>query len=246
MTLDNTPVWVLSGTSVTPGSMQDSGLIPVGEFSAGLHQLRLALHGVGTSPFSFEVSNIRVTTGTAVSGVPALFLLSTHSGNFTQGQAGATYSITIGNAFGGVPISGLVTVTETVPAGMTLISMNGGSMWNCTALPNCTTYNALDSGSSYPAIVVSVSVAGNASASVINQATVTVGTQTATASDPTSIIPVSCGVNGHQAANVADLQFLINEALGVNAPVDDMNSDGFVNVVDVQKAMNVVVGIGCF
>ncbi len=58
--LDNTPIWVLSGTSAPAGELQESGLIPISGFAAGPHQLRVTLHGVGPSAFSFDVSEFRV------------------------------------------------------------------------------------------------------------------------------------------------------------------------------------------
>ena len=49
-------------------------------------------------------------------------ITSGHTGSFTQGQTGATYTITASNDGTG-PTSGTVTVTETVPAGLTATSI---------------------------------------------------------------------------------------------------------------------------
>ena len=49
---------------------------------------------------------------------PDLGIAKTHAGNFTQGQTGATYAIAVSNVGTG-PTSGLVTVTDTLPAGLT-------------------------------------------------------------------------------------------------------------------------------
>jgi hypothetical protein len=38
---------------------------------------------------------------------------------------------------------------------------------------------------------------------------------------------------------------MINEALGVTSPADDLNNDNAVNVVDVQIVVNAVLGLGC-
>ena len=43
----------------------------------------------------------------------------------TFGQMGATYTLTLSNHAGAVPTSGVVTVSDTVPAGLTLVSMVG-------------------------------------------------------------------------------------------------------------------------
>src|ERR1019366_9484724 len=61
---------------------------------------------------------------------PVLSITKTHSGSFTQGQNGAMYSVTVSIAAGAGPTIGTVTVTETVPPGMTLVSMAGAG-WTC-------------------------------------------------------------------------------------------------------------------
>ena len=124
---------------------------------------------------------------------PSISITKSHAGNFTQGQQGATYTLTVSNAVGVAPTSGTVTVTETVPTGLTLTGMSGGG-WNCPANGNtCNRSDALSANSSYPVITVTVNVASNASASVTNVATVAGGgdstTTNKTASDVTGITP---------------------------------------------------------
>jgi hypothetical protein len=38
---------------------------------------------------------------------------------------------------------------------------------------------------------------------------------------------------------------MVNQALGVAYPLDDVNHDGVVNAVDVQLVINAVLGLGC-
>ena len=45
--------------------------------------------------------------------------------------------------------------------------------------------------------------------------------------------------------NVADVQRVINEALGLASATDDLNQDGAVNVVDVQIEMNAAINLVC-
>ena len=120
---------------------------------------------------------------------PVLSISISHTGILAQGQTGATYTLTVSNAAGSGPTSGTVTVTETVPSGMTLVSMAGAG-WTCPAGgTTCTRSDALAAGASYPAITVTVNVASNAPASVTNQASVSGGgSATANASDPTTTI----------------------------------------------------------
>ncbi len=126
-------------------------------------------------------------------GCPDLTIAKTHSGNFSGGQTNATYSLVVTNSGGST--GGLVTVTDTLPAGMTATAMSG-SGWTCD-LPNvrCTRSDALAGGFSYPAITLIVSVAKTTATSVINTATVSGGSETNTAndtaSDPTTVVQVA-------------------------------------------------------
>ena len=66
-------------------------------------------------------------------GTPNLGITKTHAGNFTQGQTGATYSLAVSNAGTG-PTSGTVTVTDTLPTGLTATAI-AGTGWSCTLSP---------------------------------------------------------------------------------------------------------------
>src|SRR5712691_3071180 len=123
-------------------------------------------------------------------GAPDLTIAKTHSGNFTQGDTGKNYSLTVTNS-GGAATSGTVTVSDTIPAGLTATAMSGTG-WSCTQPAGpCTRSDALNASASYPAITLTVNVAGNAPASVTNTATVSgggeVNTGNDTASDPTIV-----------------------------------------------------------
>jgi len=55
----------------------------------------------------------------------------------------------------------------------------------------------------------------------------------------------NCDVLHLNATTAADVQAVINEALGIQAAANDLNGDGVVNVVDVSIAINAVLGNGC-
>ncbi len=125
---------------------------------------------------------------------PDLTIAKSHSGNPQQGQVGFTYTLTVKNV-GLNPTSGTVSVVDTLPAGMTATAISGTG-WSCTlATLTCTRSDALAAGASYPDITVTVNVAANAPASVINTATVSGGGETNTANDtatdPTTITQLS-------------------------------------------------------
>ena len=63
--------------------------------------------------------------------VPAvLSVAAAEVGSFTQGQPGASYLVLVSNAPAAGPANGIVTVTEALPSGLTLVSMVGGG-WAC-------------------------------------------------------------------------------------------------------------------
>lgn len=132
-----------------------------------------------------------VSDVTIIGQVPDLTLTKAHTGNFTHAQSGATYTITAGNS-GPVPTSGPVTVTDNLPVGLTATSI-AGTGWSCTQPSGpCTRHDALAAAASYPAITLTVNVAGNAPSGVTNTATISgggeVNTANNTASDPTMIL----------------------------------------------------------
>ena len=44
---------------------------------------------------------------------------------------------------------------------------------------------------------------------------------------------------------IADVQLIVNEALGAAPPQNDLNRDNVVNVADVQKLIDAALGMGC-
>jgi uncharacterized repeat protein (TIGR01451 family)/uncharacterized repeat protein (TIGR02543 family) len=144
-----------------------------------------------TTTCQVTMDQARDVTATFVVYKPDLVVAKTHTGNFTQGGTGS-YSLTVSNQ-GTDPSYGTVTVTDTPPASLTITGLSG-SGWTCTlGTLSCTRSDALAAGSSYPAITVSVSVDGNAPASVTNHADVSGGGDidltNNSAADPTTIDP---------------------------------------------------------
>jgi len=149
---------------------------------------------------------VGTTSGVGVFGqlpgtsMPHLTIVKTHTGNFTQGQNGAAYTITVSNS-GTAATNGPVTVTENPPAGLAVAGMSGAS-WNCPGDNTCSRSDALNPGQAYPAITVTAMVAGNAASSITNQATVSGSLLPGqTASDPTTILPGAVGTPGVVSVN---------------------------------------------
>src|SRR5439155_23146728 len=131
------------------------------------------------------------TDPTTIMQLHDLTVSKTHAGSFTQGQIGGTYTITVTNA-GAAPTTGTVTLTDTLPPGLTATALSGTG-WTCVlGTVTCTRTDALAASGSYPAITLTVNVAINAAPSVTNKATVSgggeVNTTNDTATDVTAII----------------------------------------------------------
>ena len=92
---------------------------------------------------------------TAVPAVPDLLIAKTHVGNFSKGQVGATYTVTVRNAGAAdKPQGESVSVADTAPAALTVTAMSGAG-WTCN-VPTCVRSDALAAFSSYPPITVTV------------------------------------------------------------------------------------------
>ena len=98
-----------------------------------------------------------------------LTITKNHTGNFTQGQTGATYTVTVTNSGVG-PTTTPVSVTDTAPLGLIFTGATGTG-WNCTAgaqAVGCSRSDALAAGASYPPITITVNVASDAPEAVTN------------------------------------------------------------------------------
>lgn len=115
-------------------------------------------------------------------GISDFTVTSSHSGNFKAGDTGDTLTLTATNS-GGITSSGTVTVTDTLPSGLTATALSG-SGWNCTvASLTCTRTDALAAHTSYPAITLMVSVSSSAVGTYTNTVAVSGGSETATSND---------------------------------------------------------------
>ena len=103
----------------------------------------------------------------------ALSIGSVHSGNFTKGEKSTIYIVTVSNAAGAMMTTGTVTVTDTLPAGLTLLSMTGTG-WSCAGNA-CMRSDSIAAGTSYPPITVTVRAAANAATPLVNQVSVSGG-----------------------------------------------------------------------
>jgi uncharacterized repeat protein (TIGR01451 family)/fimbrial isopeptide formation D2 family protein len=187
-------------------------------------------------------NNNSATDPTTINGVPDLTITKTHTGNFTQGQSNAPYTITVTNS-GTAATSGTVTVTDTLPAGLTFVSASAAP-WSCSAVGQvvtCTRSDALSAGASYPALTLNVNVAANAPFSVTNTVTVSGGGQTNTANDtatdPTTINGVpDLTITKSHTGNFTQGQVGANYTITVTNSGTGPTSGSVVTVTDTLPA----------
>jgi len=150
---------------------------------------------------------------------PVFTINSSHTGYFAPGQVGATYTITVTNAGPGIT-SGTVTVTDTLPTGLTATAITGTG-WTCD-LPTltCTRSDALAAGTSYPTITVTVNAALNAPTPVNNQVSVSGG--------------------GSPSANFSDLTYIV---VPPTCPCTIWNNSAVPSTVDAGAGPGVELGV---
>jgi uncharacterized repeat protein (TIGR01451 family) len=169
---------------------------------------------VGIGPYA-----LKLAAGLGIGSGPALRVSKTHVDPFVLGQSGAIYTVTVANDGAGPTDSTTVTMTETLPTGLSLVSMSG-SGWNCSA-NTCTRSDVLNAGSSYPSITVSVNVASNASSPQVNQVSVSGGSSAGANTDDVATIsaPVPATMSGPTAGSTlsgASATFQWNAGTGVS------------------------------
>ena len=120
---------------------------------------------------------------------PISSIAKTHVGNFAGSDRCQlrNHRANVGTG----PSSGVVTVIDTLPAGLTASAISGTG-WTCTvATLTCTRSDVLAIGLAFPVITLTVNVAASAPASVTNTVTMSGGSDANaannTASDPTTV-----------------------------------------------------------
>jgi trimeric autotransporter adhesin len=170
------PGWITySGNAVRTGSGSVTFIVNANIGAARTAQISIAGAYVAVSQQASSRASLSVSL--------------THGGNFLPGQNGAVYTIAVSNAIGAEETDGsTVRVTETMPAGMTLVSMSGAG-WSCPAGgASCFRSDVLPAGAAYPPITATVNVASNVTSPQVNQVSVSGGGScAASATDSTTI-----------------------------------------------------------
>ncbi|HEU5416817.1 MAG TPA: hypothetical protein VFV41_03920 [Streptosporangiaceae bacterium] len=181
---------------------------------------------------------------------PVLSVSSSHAGPFAQGDAADSYTLKVSSSASGGPTSGQVTVTDTLPAGLTPARMSGPG-WSCSLAPAtlpgpvnlfepapaCTRSDTLAPGSAYPPITLTVATANNARASVANSVTVSGGgsasadgASPAPATDTTAVrqLPALAVTGGYASGGLAYAPFAQGDSAGAADTYNlSVANDGF-------------------
>jgi hypothetical protein len=185
--------WVQGTTTAGFGTGISVTSLTVNSATSATAVLNLAATGQWTIAVTTGSEVVTLNNGFTVNPPPDLTIAKSHSGTFTQGDAGDSYTIVVTNSGTG-PTAATVTMTDTPPTGLTATAISGTG-WNCVlGTLTCTRSDVLAASASYPAIALTVSVAANAPATVTNTAAVSGGgelnTANDTATDVTTIVPL--------------------------------------------------------
>lgn len=151
------------------------------------------------------------TTIDSASQSADLTLTKSHNGNFSQGQAGATYLLVAHN-IGAAASNGTVVVADALPGALTVTGMSGPG-WTCNLqTTSCTRSDPVGPGGSYSAITLIVDVAANAPPSVLNTATVSGGGETNAANDTASDLATVTQSGGVTAQTITFMSTAPNNA----------------------------------
>ncbi|HYL36121.1 MAG TPA: SBBP repeat-containing protein, partial [Bryobacteraceae bacterium] len=183
---------------------------------------------VAYDAFLLEVSGISVV------GTASLNISKTHSGSFAQGQQNASYTVAVSNAANASPTSGAVTVTETLPSGLTLVSMAGPG-WSCSA-NTCSRNDGLFGGESYPAITVTVNLNASATSPQLNLVSVSGGgSAAATTTDSTTIVAALLDLAQNKSARQSStFSSLSNASNAVDGNTDGSYADGSLSTTNLD------------
>jgi len=166
---------------------------------------------------------------------------------YTSPGASFTYLTTVTN--NGSASAANVLLTEPFPSTLTVnsVSIEQGT---CGTSSNTVTCNigTMPSGTTATAtITATVNAAGDLST------TATVSSSTADpnpANNSSTLTLIStayskCDINQDGVTTVLDAQGIVDEALGIASPANDLNGSGGIDVVDVQIVVNAILNLSC-
>jgi hypothetical protein len=211
----------------------------------------------GVSPYTISATS---SSGLGLSFASTTSSTCTTSGNTVTIASGGLCAI-VASQPGNATYAAAATVTQSFTVGPALQTISFAALSNVAlgtapfALSATASSNLPVSFTSSTTSVCTTSGAGGATLTIL-----TLGTCTVVASQPGDssyfmatpftrsfmVVQFSpCDLKQTGSITVADVQLIINEALGLAPAVNDLNGDGKVNVIDVQIEINAALGLGC-
>ncbi|MFE5482288.1 hypothetical protein [Streptomyces sp. NPDC056527] len=179
----------------------------------GTHRMKRRLAAIATTIGTSVVMVVSVSATSAYAD-SVIEVRKLHSGSFVRGGTG-TYHFQVTNS-GPDATSSTVTLTDTVPTGLTILGTAGHPSWTCQSSNQtltCTNETAVDIGQSFPPLQLNVQVADDAPCSITNTATVSGGPNDSgsSSSDTTPVTGGSCDAdNSLLSVNLGGIIPLLN------------------------------------
>jgi thermitase len=228
--------------------------VPYGEFTGVV-----TYNGVGVAGAVVEAVSGGLIRGAAVTNASGSYTLSVQPGTYTLTASAPNY-INTASASQSLSANGTVTVSLALSAlgdlAGTVTDLNGVGVANA----HIDFSNGSFSGGAVTGAGGSYSTFGlpagtytvTASAPGYSSVSATGVSVTANTSTPVNLrfstgVPVvsACDITLGSTTSVADVQKMIDEALGLAQAANDLNGDGVVNVLDVQIVIDAVMNLGC-
>jgi uncharacterized repeat protein (TIGR01451 family) len=193
------------------------------------------------------ITNAGLTVGSVTmqtsNTVPAGDVISTSPSGGTSVAPGTAVSIVVST--GSTPTLQSIAVT---PADPSIVVGNSEQFTATGTYSDSSTKNltALVTWSSGTLATATITALGQASGIAVGTSAIGAKLNSVTGSTTLTVTALgACDVNQDGLYTVADVQKMINEAVGAMQAANDLNGDRVVNVVDVQIVINAVMNLGC-
>ena len=233
-----------AGRSPIPRDFQFSEKRPCGLPQRNL-RFRILIGFILAGPFAAPAQQgtaDAIVVKIASAGIPSTVTLSMPGGSGLPGQQ---VTIPIALSLNGTSPASLQLDLSFDPTLLTFVSATGlaasavsaGDVHLSTGVPNL---SGMTSGVvGYATFTLAASFSASTTVNLVRcMSADPAGNPLSTGCLAGTVGPLTC-------ATVADVQSIVNQALGIAPPTNDMNSDGVVNVIDVQTAIATAMGSAC-
>jgi hypothetical protein len=227
-------------TATTSFTVSWSGSDPAG---AGIASYNIFV-SVNSGPYSLWLAATTATSatysGASNGNTYSFYSMATDNVGHTQQSAGPVQTTTVGMAT--LQSIAVTPANSSAGVGMTQQFMATG-IYSDKSTQNLTAQVTWSSGTPGTA---AISTGGLVTARTTGSSTIGAALGAVSGSTLLTVMTFSpCDLNQNKLYDVADVQAIVNQALGASQPANDMNGDHAVNVADVQIVIDAVLGLGC-